>query len=582
MKTNKTLKILNSVEAKPSNKQPYIDPCGLVIMPEALWAKDDIISHYKSKELTPAQLNKTFHKSWKMIEESSRFELFMHQILHYASTYGTDFMGETYIPLEELEIPEKMINVFVVQGLSRNEIKTRILKTLQSGVAMEQTDLEDSIEVLDTMGHKFSYGDKIRNKEAVILLADKYNLYPEDPTEFLRYCVYKSTDKTLLIKNSDTYAAIKASTFDPTYNFRTFGVEKLAEIFNRFKPIFLAYKSKCPSLINKISALSKSLHTPMKQSELNFVTSQYITGDISGATIFALLRAWSIIKEAKVGHEDGRVFFIRNGKSFVKDEPKYYDAKILASNESVIIKTIKAKIEAKSVYLPENIDYALPVSAKMFVGNIPMGTKFFGKNLGVGVYWENSWGANDIDLSGLTSSGKVGWDASYNQGRRTLMYSGDITNAPNGAVEYLYSDGRSFSPTIVMSNIYSGNDDCGYSIVVGESPDKDRKLMMDANKTLAHIKTSSVQKQTVLGLIFEYEGKQAFSIVNVGAGTARVSGGGEYTTTARNVFIKKWQNCLTLKEALLELGFIITKQEDCDVDLSLDKVTKETFINLFN
>ena len=133
-----------------------------------------------------------------------------------------------------------------------------------------------------------------------------------------------------------------------------------------------------------------------------------------------------------------------------------------------------------------------------------------------------------------------------------------------------------------MSNIYSGNDDCGYSIVVGESPDKDRKLMMDANKTLAHINTSSVQKQTVLGLIFEYEGKQVFSIVNVGAGTARVSGEGEYTTTARNVFIKKWQNCLTLKEALLELGFIITKQEDCDVDLSLDKVTKETFINLFN
>jgi len=36
-----------------------------------------------------------------------------------------------------------------------------------------------------------------------------------------------------------------------------------AEIFNRFKPLFLAFKTKCPKTINKISKLSKTYHKPL-------------------------------------------------------------------------------------------------------------------------------------------------------------------------------------------------------------------------------------------------------------------------------------------------------------------------------
>jgi hypothetical protein len=48
-------------------------------------------------------------------------------------------------------------------------------------------------------------------------------------------------------------------------------------------------------------------------------------------------------------------------------------------------------------------------------------------------------GEVDLDLSGLNIAGKIGWNSAYNQDNGQLMYSGDMTSAPQGAVEYLYA-----------------------------------------------------------------------------------------------------------------------------------------------
>jgi hypothetical protein len=63
-------------------------------------------------------------------------------------------------------------------------------------------------------------------------------------------------------------------------------------------------------------------------------------------------------------------------------------------------------------------------------------------------------GARDLDLSGLNIAGKIGWNAAYNQGDGQLMYSGDMTSAPNGAVEYLYANKGLSTPTLVMNNVF--------------------------------------------------------------------------------------------------------------------------------
>ena len=102
----KSLKLFNAVIAKKSDQKPFVVlEDGYVIEPDAVWAKDRILEFYKKEALDGNKLNKTFHKSWKKIKDSTRYELFIEQITHYFSTYGTGFTSEAYLPDEVLNVP---------------------------------------------------------------------------------------------------------------------------------------------------------------------------------------------------------------------------------------------------------------------------------------------------------------------------------------------------------------------------------------------------------------------------------------------------------------------------------------------
>ena len=47
-------------------------------------------------------INSTFYKNWEDITSKTRFELFIDQILHYVTTYGSNFTqeGNGYVPNE--------------------------------------------------------------------------------------------------------------------------------------------------------------------------------------------------------------------------------------------------------------------------------------------------------------------------------------------------------------------------------------------------------------------------------------------------------------------------------------------------
>ena len=112
----KTLKLFNAVISKESSEQLFVSEDGYIIEPYALWAKDRIIDYYKKESLNGNDLNKTFHKSWEKIKNSTRIELVIEQILHYLSTYGTNFQGEIYIPNEALEVPDTKIVFKVIKA----------------------------------------------------------------------------------------------------------------------------------------------------------------------------------------------------------------------------------------------------------------------------------------------------------------------------------------------------------------------------------------------------------------------------------------------------------------------------------
>lgn len=581
----KTLKLFNAVLAKESDAKAFISEDGFMIEPDAVWAKKEITSYYKREKLNGNDLNKTFHKSWQKIKDSTRFQLLIEQINHYISTYGSHFQNEIYIPDEVLNVPDLKLTFKVIKAYSNEEMQEKCLSLLKSGIALKEETIDDVLYILhNELEYDFTGKENIRNKEAVIKIADRYDIYPENPVEFFRYVIYKTTRTTLLIKSDNLIDEIKQSKFNPTYLFEKFELEKLAEIFNRFKPLFLAYKNKAPKTINKISKLSKIHHQPLISNPLNNATNILLENSdlhwLENATPFALFKALSACYSRMYG-QDTFVYRIRNGKSWTK---KATSTSVNELNYDFILNYLKSKynLSGKKMYFPKDVEFALPTSEKMFVGNIPTGTRFYGDRLAIGIYWENAWGAYDLDLSGLNIAGKIGWNASYNQNEGQLMYSGDMTSAPQGAVEYLYANKGFVAPTLVMNNVFSGSSDCGYKIVIGKGDAVSYDYMMNPNNLFAEAQCNSVQKQTILGILLPKDGRQCFVLLNFGAGHSHVSGSSEVSMMATQALYQQWYEPISFNKLVEELGATITnKKSESDYNFSLENLEKDSFMRIF-
>lgn len=587
---NKTLKLFNAVlEDKTKTGDLFISTDhGIVIEPDAAHLKNEILAYYNQERLDGAELNKTFHKSWLKIKESSRFELYLEQITHYLSTYGSGFKDEIYLPDELLDIDGLRLKFIVIKAYSKTELVNKSLDLLRSGIALKEETVNDILALLISLDYKFTGNEGVKNKEAVIKIADLYNVLPQDTMEFFRYIIYRSTGQSLLIKNKEVIEAIKTSNYNPGVQFEQFGFETLAEIFNRFKPLFLAFKKKCPHAINRIARLSKTHHKPLIPNPLNNATSEILTSEnvhwLDNATPFALFKALSACWSRMQG-QDTFAYRVRNGKYFVKNGGNA-SQNVINRNYNFIIDYLQKRIDlkGKSFLFSEGVEYALPTSEKMFVGNIPVGTKFYGDKLAVGIFWENDWGARDLDLSGINIAGKIGWNADYNA--NSLMYSGDITNAPNGAVEYLYAKNSKIHPTLVKNNVYTGDANAGYKIILGQGDNIDKNYMMNPEKLFFEVKTESVTKQTIIGLLLPgllSTDKMSFVLLNTGLGAMRVSGNGDLSNLALKALYQQWNNPLSFRNLISSLGGTVVYDVGvADYDLRIESIEKDSFVNLLN
>lgn len=584
----KTLKLFNAVvEKKSKTKKPFVSEDGYLIESGALYAKDRIVEYFQKEALNGNDLNKTFHKSWQKIKNSDRGELLIEQILHYLSTYGTDYQGEVYVPDEVLKVPGVKIAFKVIKAYTKQTLIEKALNLLRSGAALKEETVNDLITVLvDELGYRFTGDEGIKNKEAVVKIADLYGVIPNDFLGFFRYILYRATGSTLVIKDGKTIATIKATKYNPSAQFHRFGLEKLAENFNRFKPLFLAFKGQCPKTINTISRLSKALHKPMVQNPLNLVTSRRLTPAdnhwLDNATPYALFKALSALWN-RINGQTTFLHKIRNGKSYARQGASSSAADY---NYQIILNHIRVRfpLTGKKIFIPEDVNFALPTSEKLYVGNIPMGTKFYGNSLAVGIYWENAWGARDLDLSSINVEGKVGWNRSYNQNEGGVLFSGDMTDATNGAVEYLRVQGSKtvLTPTLVLVNVFNGEDDSKFNIIVGRGDKITKDFMMNPNNLFLFEKTQAVQKQSIIGLFLREGKREAFVLLTLGAGSARVSGYDEHSTLARKALVQEYSNPLSFNDLVVALGSEIVKDaKKADVDLSLNKLERDSFIKLF-
>jgi hypothetical protein len=588
---------------------------------------DEVISNYSDKELEDLflkvkeiiginglQLNSSFHKSWQKVRDASEELLILEQIIHYFTTYGFEALGiynkeSVYIPDEELDIPDLNLKLTIINGLTKEEIKEKLLVLLNSGIALSGNTIKDVVEVVLFVKLETWEIDNIKNKEVKSILYDYLGLVPQNAVEFLRYVVYKATDNSLLIKNAKTIETIKAKkNLDILGLFEKYqskyGLEKLAEIFYRFKPLFLAFRTNVGlrRITNKIRKLAIKNHKPMPEDYLNTITAllrqnetinyENLRSELERVNIFRKIRlAYALNYRTK--DNNSILYKIRNGKGFATPFQSSHQDRVQEVLDIVlnsIIKNLKEKVKGKKIFIPENITYALPATEKQFTGNFPSGTCVeIPNDMVFGVHWENVKDNRiDLDLSLIDVDSKYGWDSDYRNESRTILFSGDVTDAPkpNGASELFYIKRNVNKAVLMVVNYYNHDEDSPEVpikiFVAKEEITRIRQnYMVNPDNIVALANSTINNKQKILGLVISDQDKSKFYFSETYLGRSITSSNNEFVDNARKYLASYYSNTISLNDMLEKAGAILVKEkENADIDLSIEVLTKDSIINL--
>ena len=566
------------------------------------------------------ELNQSFYKSFKTVTELTPQQLLMNQILHYMTTYGFESLGifdsETvYIPNEILKLPEnaKPIKITVINFLEKKEIEARTVKMIMTGVALSEETLKNVVTILKFLEIKLNIDD-VPNKELKNYLCDSMGILPKSPVEFLRYMLYKGTDSTLLIKDFETISALKESkqNFDEYFSkyIAENGLEKLAEVFHRFKPLWLAFKVHSPYLkttINKMRKLADKYHKPTAPKLLETLTSakkidfEKFKAELSKVTVYRKISiANSLLFHAAA--PESIAYFIRNGKVFADDYDKNFklDYKILSAVIDSIVEEIRPNVAGKKIFIPENFNYAAPVSEKKFIGAIPFGSSYeFGKkSVVVGVHWFNLKNERvDLDLHLNSKQRDIGWQNQFEEENfidtkeTKIIFSGDMTDAPiknGGATEAFFVGEKIFDEMMMVNlNDYTQNSaPVPFKLILGdvEQEQIDRKYLIDSHEIAFCVPNEIDSGEMFLGFLSSDEdGDKKFYFTSASMGNRIVARSDENSLKMISAVKTSFESALSLKEILKKAGAIFEKDEGEDWDINLDpaEVTKDTVLGLF-
>ncbi len=597
-------------------------PMGFVFAPEVIANYSDYNSLIKIVEevygMTAEKMNSSFHKSWKKIKEADIEQLVMEQIIHYMTTYGFESMGfydasSVYIPREELNIPElkeESIHIVVIKGYTKDELKEKLIKLLESGIALKEETKDDVLDIATYVEISKEEVSNIKNKEVRIALYDYFNIVPSDPLEFLRYLVYKATNETLLIKNSDLIGKIKEK--DNLSIVRLFSdyakeyeLTRLSEIFYRFKPIFLAFRTNksLKVTINKIRRLAEKNHKPLLEDYLNNVTAllkvgkqldkNRLTHELDKVNIFRKIRLAYALKY-RTKDVDSILYRIRNGKSYATDFQFKHSESAKETLDVVIesiVKSIKKNVDKKKIFIPSYINYALPSTEKQYTGDFPSGTYItVPKDMIVGVNWKDIKSNRiDLDLSLISHSGKIGWDSSYRTHERDVLFSGDITEAhgKDGATELFYIKNQVDNEFILFLNYfnYDKEIEVPFKILVASEDAEDfgSDYMVDPNNLITALESKINKKQMILGLLTVTPEETRFYFAETSSGSAISSRNSKLAETSRSYLFNFYKDSIYLKEILAEAGaeFVEDKIE-ADIDLSPESIERDSILKLLS
>lgn len=477
-----------------------------ILVPESLcyqWLLDELLKR-------DIDYNSTFYKSWEDIQSKSRQELWLDQLKHYVSTYGTDFQGEAWTPNDSDKDYQPIIKELkVLEGVTKEEALSDIKQLAYSNIAFSNEVLGFLIEFKDQLEV-----DKIQNRTLKMNCIDE-NYQFKDGQECLNYILYKYFGIQMLVKNLDTLGRIASTGTNLGLEYLIKKNENiLASVFYRNKDVFIRLKGVIsPQEINRIRKLAKKYHKPMSKSvwlRLNEISEEERQELFDRTPIFKLVQMYNTLTNP-TGY-----YIIRNGKAFYRESRT---REVSYQVVQQLLFTIINKVpKVESVSLPKGISLAMPTSEKNFIGDIPLGSYVdcSDKNTMVGIYWKNDWGARDLDLHVKTIDGSnIGWNAEYVKDG-DILFSGDMTDAPTGASEVMWFKKEPIESIVSVCKYY-GDDTYHYDMFIAqeEATDFKENYMVNPNNVVYKARIALEGKSDVT-LGYFNDNKFVFHSCNVG------------------------------------------------------------------
>lgn len=595
---------------------------GVVVHESALHAFD-FIESYMHETRTPLRdaLDATFYSNWQDLTSRTQAQLFIDKIIHWILQYNPEH------PLHRPDKPEKMDasevpkdlvkNLLVVTSISEQAAQEKALKLIQDARPLSDQVLENAIDLLDYVDLDWtSVFDTIKNREARVRTFSKIDLESLAPHEFVRFLVFKYTGESLLIKNKELIKLIIDSKADISADCLEYSVNELSSVYNRFKPILLAFKhankETNAATINRLAKLSKLHHRPLTRNPLLMVTTRRLEQKdmhwFRKSSTSALMRALNVCKLASTPQNAFR-YVIRNGKVWTTErersegsiEAARYNFTIL--HDIVRDRFVNADFDFTTRYfIPPDIQYGLPISDKDLVGAIPQMTRVIKNNedLVLGVTWGKESNVRVLDLSAISEDGnKVGWNKTPKFG--SVLHSGDLMAFNSGglATELLQfsdvTDPEEERDWMVYMNSWDGSNNFTFDVLVGkasppqgdgeetdikEKSKQTHEYMLDpANILLTAYKYNSKKYECLFGMVRRRIGRTELIIAPRHNNSRRTSAFGTRDNVMMKALDHEMEHSISFNEFLTEvLGCeIVDNKEDADVDLSPELLTPTSF-----
>lgn len=547
-------------------------------------------------KFSPLPINTLFSKEERLNSDVS--DLITKQFLHYIEVYGLNQPG-----LFDLVVNEgTIIKAAFINGIVDDELGIMVRKLIYSNAPIG--DVSAVVEIIRDFNIEFEF-ERIMNNEVRAHVYDPALHTFATGDDAIRYMVFKATGDSLVIKNQKVIDQIKAASIDPAFFIKNEKV--LAEVFNRFKPLLLAAKggntfnpvlnkmagalknhklsrgSSSANAINRIARLSKTLHKPVHESvskrflaeALDSVKNGSTARDMSNLlprlTIRDKFKILNLIEYKKKGYTTDS-FVIRNGRVHIEKNRKVLDVVDLTTVSEFILKSMKddlSKLVGKNILLDANVDYGLPISRKQTVGNLPFGTTItVDGEISSGVYWENAWGARDLDLSTVDINGnRTGWGQRNGYDSKDVVFSGDVTHAENGAMEFMTSKSSTYG---LFVNIFSGDSNAECELVVGTGS-KSRWI----TDVMVREKTNLTGRGSVIGFVEKNKFRVFKGMLN-----SRHANFGEVNPVISRATVDNWTVRALFDAVGISYDVVVEANKDYDFNLEYSSFSIDKLENL--